>query len=193
MQDQKDTKVLAKRKKDMVWGCIALLILLAGAICFWSIIDKAPQAEWRNAYTKLPWEAAGVRINEAEASWKSSQGDARMELRAYSYPSCRLVLSEASGTGYITVRMFDTNGTQMGDRVRINYSNGQFQPTQGNSLQVTEKEARIRLEDGFKTPDLYKLHQVNEKEKYWSIQVTCHPDGAKSEDLGRLSILPHDL
>ena len=193
MQDQKDTKVLAKRKKDMVWGCIALLILLVGAICFWSIINKAPQAEWRNAYTKLPWEAAGVRINEAEASWKSSQGDARMELRAYCYPACRLVLSEASGTGYITVRMFDSFGTQMGDRVRINYNNGRFQPTHGNSLQVTETEAQIRLEDGFKTPDLYKLHQVNEKEKYWSIQVTCHPDGGEPEELGRLSILPHDI
>lgn len=193
MQDQKDTKMLAKRRKDMVWGCIALLILLTGAICFWSTFNKTPQAEWRNAYTKLPWEAGGVRITEAEASWKSSQGDARMELRAYSYPSCRLVLSEASGTGYLTIRMYDSNGTQMGDRVRINYHNNQFQPTQGNSLQVTGTEAYIRLEDGFKTPDLYNLHQINEKELYWSIQVTCHPNGAEPEDLGRLSILPHDL
>ena len=135
----------------MVWGGLALLIFLVGAICFWSTLNKAPQAEWRNAYTRLPWKAAGVCISEAEACWKSSQGDARMELRAYCYPSCRLVLSEASGTGYLSVRMYDSNGTQMGDRVRLNYNNGQFHPTQGNSLQVTEAEARIRLEDGFKT------------------------------------------
>ena len=193
MQDQKDTKELAMRKKDRLWGLIALLILFTGALCFWFIIGKAPKAEWRNAYTKLPWEAAGVCIDEAEATWKSSRGDARMELRAYCYPTCRLALQEAEGKGFISIRMYDSQGTQMGDRVRIHYSNGKFQPVQSNSVQVTDTEASIRLEDGFKTADLYKLHQINEKEKLWTIEATCHPDGGEPEQLGHLSILPHDL
>ncbi len=193
MQDQKDTKELALRKTDKLWGLIALLILFTGALCFWFIIGKAPKAEWRNAYTELPWEAAGVCVNEAEATWKSSRGDSRMELRAYCYPTCRLALQAAEGKGFISIRIFDSLGTQMGDRVRIYYSNGKFQPVQSNSVQVTDTEASIRLEDGFKTPDLYKLHQINEQEKLWTVEVTCHPDGGEPGKLGHLSIQPHDL
>ena len=193
MQDQKETKKPVKKISSLIWGSISLFILLIGGICFWCTITKAPKAEWRNAYTRLPWEAAGVSISNAEASWKSSQGDARMELRAYCYPTCRLELNKAEGRGYISVRMFNSFCSQMGDRIRINYADGKFLPVQGNSLRVTENEAHIRLEDGFQNADLYKLHQINQSEKLWTVEVTCHPEGGEAEELGRLSILPHEL
>lgn len=193
MQDQEQEKPRKAGWKDRIWGGIALLILGLGVIGFWSVYHKLPYAEWRNEYKPLSWKAAGVCIDEAEAYWKASAGDPRMELRSYCFPVCRLVLDGAEGSGQVTVRFLNAQGVQMGDRVYLTYENGKFMPRQSNSMQVTETEATVRLEDGFLSKDEYTLHQFSQDTPLWRVEVDCRPQGGDPAPLGYLSILPHDL
>lgn len=193
MQDQTQPKQKRPKQIDRVWGLAAVLILIASITYVWSIIDKVPHAEWRNVFKPTPWEVADVKVSEAEAYWKSSAGDTRMELRARYYPVGRIKLAKAEGEGIISVRFFDDAGNQVGDRVNVPYRNGKFVPRQDYSVQATEEELTVRLEDGFQNPDLYKLHQVDENATLWRMEFDCQPVGKKRTYLGHLSILPHDL
>ena len=193
MQDQTPRNKKHPKQSNRLWGLASLLMLLASLTYIWSIINKAPHAEWRNIYKPTPWKAAGVKISEAEALWKSSVGDARMELRARYYPTGRIKLDSAEGEGIISVLFFDDAGNQVGDRVNISYKDGRFTARNDYSLQVTEDEAIIRLEDGFQNPDLYKLHQADQEAPLWRMEFECQPVGKKRTYLGHLSILPHDL
>lgn len=193
MQDRQPEKQKKLSAKDKIWGGISLLILAVAVIAFWCVFKKLPHAEWRNEFTPLSWKAAGVCIDEAEAYWKASAGDTRMELRSYNYPVCRLELDAAEGRGSVSVRFLNGNGVQMGDRVYIQYQDGKFIPRQNNSMQVTENEATVRLEDGFLTKDEYTLHQFNENDPLWRVEIDCRPENGETQRLGHLSVLPHDL
>lgn len=193
MQGEEQEKPKKTGWKNKAWAIVALLILVGGIVGFRATIIKLPHAEWRNEFKPLSWKAAGVCIDDAEAFWKASAGDERMELRSYSFPVCRLELDEAEGSGYVTVRFFSGEGVQMGDRVYIQYRDGKFIPRENNSMQVTETEATVRLEDGFLTKDEYTLHQFNQDAPLWRVEVDCRPEGGEPHPLGHLSVIPHDL
>ena len=193
MHDQESEKPKKSGWKTHIWAGIALLILATGIISFWCTIQKLPHADWRTEFKPLSWKAAGVCIDHAEAHWKASAGDARMELRAYCFPVCRLELDEAEGSGVIAVRFTNAQGVQMGDRISLRYENGKFQPRESNSMKVTETEATVRLEDGFLSSDEYTLHQFSQDSPLWRVYVECRPDGGELQPLGYLSILPNDL
>ena len=193
MHDQEAEKTKKTGWKDKTWGGIALLTLAICAIIFYALIARLPHAEWRNEYQPLAWEAAGVCIDHAAASWKSSAGDERMELRAYCYPECVLNLDKAEGRGDIIVRFLNAQGVQMGDRVNLPYADGKFIPRESHSLKVTESEATVRLEDGFLSKDEYTLHQFNQDTPLWRVYIECRPENGELTHLGYLSILPNDL
>ncbi len=193
MQDQEQAKQKKSGWKDKIWGAAAVGILATAGISFWFSINSLPHAEWRNAYKPLSWETAGVCIDEAEAYWKASAGDSRMELRAYCYPVCRLKLDGAEGEGQVTVRFMNGEGVQMGDRINIPYKDGKFLPRQNNSMQVTEEEATVRLEDGFLSEDEYTLHQFVQDTPLWRVEVECRPQNGTLQPMGHLSVFPHDI
>lgn len=193
MQDQETAKPKPSGWKNRIWAGIALLMLAVAAIAFWCTVNKLPHAEWRNAYKPLSWKAAGVCIDSAEAYWKASAGDARMELRAYSFPVCRIELDSAEGSGTVAIHFRNGEGVQMGDRIYIPYKDGKFTPRENNSMLVTETEATVRLEDGFLSKDEYVLHQFDEHAPLWRVYVECRPEGGIMQEMGYLSVLPHDL
>lgn len=180
-------------RKDKIWGAVALLILALGLVIFCNLFMQVPKSEWRDESTPLSWKGSGVEIKNAEAAWKAAAGDARMELRAYCYPICRIELEEATGEGTVIIRFLNDKGVQLGDRVYIAYKDGQFIPRQSNSMLITAKEATVRLEDGFLTKDEYILHQLDQQAPLWRVEVACRPENGKQIKLGHLSILPHDL
>ncbi|MBO5684507.1 MAG: hypothetical protein J6R92_06115 [Akkermansia sp.] len=193
MHDHETEKPQKTGGKNKVWGGIALLILAIGVISFWCTMHKLPHAEWRNEFKPLSWEAAGVCIDHAEAYWKASAGDSRMELRAFCFPVCHLELDEAEGSGMVTVRFQNGQGVQMGDRINIPYKDGKFLPRESNSMHVTETEATVRLEDGFLSQDEYTLHQFNQDAPLWRVYVECRPQAGDLQPMGYLSIIPNDL
>lgn len=193
MQDPEPKKENKTGNKERIWRGVALLLLATGLICFYCQFNKLPRAEWRDASTELSWEMEGLCIDEAEATWKSSAGDARMELRSFNFPECKLKLGDSTGNGQVVVHFKNGEGVQMGDRVYIPYVEGKFTPKDDNGIQVTEQEAIIRLEDGFLSRDEYTLHQMNQKAPLWSVVVECWPEGGNMVEIGKLSIIPNDL
>lgn len=193
MQEPETEKQDKSRIKDKVWGGVALLLLAAGVLAFYCQFSGLPRAAWRDASKPLSWKAGEVSIEEAEAFWKSSAGDVRMELRSFNFPVCRLKLGESSGNGHVVVRFMNGEGVQMGDRIYIAYTDGKFSPRDNNSMKVTEQEATIRLEDGFLTRDEYTLHQMDEHATLWSVLVELRPEGGEMTEIGNLSIVPNDL
>ena len=193
MQEQKEPSKAKTGWKNAVWGGVALIIIAAALVGFWSAFSKLPKSEWRNASTALPWQVNGVKLDEVEAVWKNSAGDSRMELRAYCFPVCRMKLAQAQGEGQLTVRFLNSRGEQMGDRLYIAYKDGKFIPKENNSIHVTETEATVRLEDGFLTRDEYILHQFSQTEPLWRVQVGCRATGSEHQQMGYISILPNDL
>ncbi len=180
-------------RKEKIWSTVALLILVSALICAWNIFRQVPKSDWRDESTPLSWSASGVCVSHAEAAWIPSAGDARMELRTYCYPIFRIIMKEAQGEGTIVIRFMNDKGVQMGDRVYLNYKNDQFIPRQNNSLNVSGKEATVRLEDGFLTKDEYILHQLDQLAPLWRVEVACRPRNGEHIKLGHISILPHDL
>ena len=193
MQDAEQEKPKQTGWKHRIWGIVALLILALSVVSFYCQFNDLPRAFWRDASTSLPWTAEGLRIDEAEACWKSSAGDARMELRSFNFPICRIRLGESTGKGYVVVRFVNGEGIQMGDRVYIAQTDGRFTPRESNSMQVTEQEATIRLEDGFLSRDDYTLHQLDQHASLWSVKVEYRPEGGEMKEIGHLSIVPNDL
>lgn len=193
MQDQNTQNQDKRNLRAYTWQIIALFILIAGGIWFWSLLQQVPHSEWRNAQSPLPWKNGGVVVEEATASWQSSAGDERMELRALYYPSGRIVLESAEGKGIISARFIAPSGHQMGDRIFLPYENGKFTATSSHSIGINGNVANIRLEDGFQTQDLYQLHQINQNEPYWLIEFDCQPEGETRSNLGYISIVPHDI
>ena len=193
MQDQEPTKSVKGKLSRSAWGILSLLLLIGAGIYFWSLVNKAPYAEWRNAFQPLPWKHEGVVISKAEAVWKNSKGDERMELRSFCFPSARIKLDEAQGEGLISIRFFDNSGAQIGDRSNIPYKDGSFTARNTPSVQINGNEVIVRLEDGYKTRDLYTLHQVDMNEPYWRVEVECIPQGQERAHMGHISVIPHDL
>ncbi len=193
MQGKNEEKGKSRKLADMIWTSVCLIILVLGAGYFLYALNKVPQSEWRNAYTCLPWKSGEVCIAEASAEWKASAGNERMELRAYCYPECRILLREAPGTGTISIRFCDTNGHQIGDRVNLDYTDGRFTTPPNFNVKINTQEAIVRLEDGFQTSDLYKLHQANTEIPFWRVYVEHRAADGTRKELGYLSILPHDL
>jgi hypothetical protein len=116
-----------------------------------------------------------------------------MEIRSYNFPVFRMELGEAPGKGHLVVHFLNGQGVQMGDRVYISYADGKFIPRKGNSMEVTEKEATVRLEDGFLSQDEYILHQFNQDDSLWRVVVECRPESGEMVEIGHLCILPNDL
>ena len=193
MQDQEPKKENKTVNKDIIWKSVALLLLATGLICFYCQFNNLPRAEWRDASTSPSWEMNGLCIDTAEATWKISEGDARMELRSFNFPVCKLKLGDSTGNGQVVVHFKNGEGVQMGDRVYIPYVGGKFIPKENNSLSVTEQEATIRLEDGFLSRDEYTLHQLDQKAPLWSVVVEYWPEGGSMVEIGKLSIIPNDL
>lgn len=195
MQDQRQQKTSRPPKQsNRLWGLFAFLLLISAATYFWTVVKQAPHAEWRNVFRPLPWKSEHIVISEAEASWKSSAGDARMELRARYYPSARIKLASTEGKGTLSIRFLDSTGAQIGDRVNVPYDNNQFTAKETPSLQVNGNEITVRLEDGYQAEDLYRLHQVDDKEPLWRIEVDYSPlEHRKRFYLGHISVIPYDL
>lgn len=193
MQEQDQEKPEKTGWKKGIWSWVALLLLAAGVLAFCLAYRNLPCSSWRDASKTLPWEAAGVSIEKAEACWKASAGDARMAIRSYNFPVFRMELGEALGKGHLVVHFRNGQGVQMGDRVFISYADGKFIPRKGNSMEVTEKEATVRLEDGFLSQDDYILHQFNQDDSLWRVVVEYRPEGGEMVEIGHLCILPNDL
>ena len=193
MQHQEQNTSVLQRLTRSIWGILSFLLLTAAGIYLWNIVSNAPQAKWRNAFQPLPWEQEGIVISEAEASWKNSKGDERMELRSFCYPSVRIKLAAAEGEGTISIRFFDSTSSQIGDRVNIPYKNGKLLAPKSPCIQATENEVTVRLEDGYRNEDLYTLHQVNQDEPYWRVELEYAPQGQERKFLGYISVIPNDL
>ncbi len=169
--------------RNLIWGGIfAGLLLTAAAIWLWSYRDL-PTATGREANDTLPWQTGSLTVEEVRGHWRSSEGHARMELRAALYPVARLTLGEGQGSGMLYVRFTDSAGKQAGDIISLPYRDGSFVPRTESNINASGKTAEVYVEAGFESKDYFTLHQINEHSALWRIQVACMPEGTSTPRL----------
>lgn len=197
MQEPKEQRNAEEkpRKKiiNLIWGAIFGMMLLGLAGAFVYIYRNVPTSEWRQSSSPTPWRGAGVIVNEAEASWRNSAGDARMELRAAYYPVMRLQLDTCEGRGTIIVRFADETGAQRGESISIAYANGAFTPSRDRNVVAEGNKAEVHIESGFPTADEYLVHKFTESAPLWRVVVTNRPAGTYEEHfIGYTCVLPKE-
>lgn len=168
-----------------------MLLGLAGAFVY--VYRNVPTSEWRQSSTPTPWRSAGVIVNEADAYWRNSTGNARMELRAAYYPIMRLQLDACEGNGNLIIRFADETGVQRGESISIAYSNGAFMPSRDRNVVTEGNKAEVHIESGFSTADEYLVHKFTESAHLWRVVVTNRPTGTYEEQfIGYTCILPKE-
>lgn len=189
MQEIESQDKPKKRIRFTFWGIMGyglILVAIAGIILFYI---KMPMHVDRDLSNKLPWSNAGLIIEEVEAAWKSSRGNAFLSKRAYAYPEARIRIGAAPGKGRIDVIFLDSSGTQIGDTHYLRYENGQFEKGQDRVSQSEGNTATVWLETGFESADLFTLHRANRQENLWRVVCIHRPEGATAGiRLGQRSI-----
>ncbi len=169
--------------RNIIWGGIfAGLLLSACAVWLWPY-RKLPTATWREANNTLPWQNAGLVVDDLRAFWRSSKGHERMELRAAYYPVAKLQLGECEGSGMLYVRFTDSSGRQAGDILSLRYRDGAFVPQVSTNINAAGKEAELHVETGFSDRDYFTLHRLKQHEPLWRVTVACMPDGTPAPAL----------
>ena len=195
MQEQNEQENAPKKPRfkisSLIWGVIfvGMMLGLAGAGVY--IYRNVPTSEWRKSGTDTPWGGVGVVVEEADAYWRNSTGDARMELRAAFYPVLKLQLGTCEGSGNIIVRFADITGAQRGENISLAYANGAFLPSRDRNVKVEGNTAEAHIESGFSTADEYLVHKFTESAPLWRVVVTNRPAGTYEEHfIGYTCVLP---
>ncbi len=165
-------------RRNLIWGGIFGVLMLAGTVTWLWSYRGLPTASGRMANASLPWERGPVTIEELTGCWRSSKGNARMELRAAYYPAATITLGEVQGNGMLYVRFTDSNGRQMGDILSLPYRDGAFVPRNELNIHAEGRKAEVHIEAGLNSKDELTLMQLNENLPLWRVALACLPEGA---------------
>lgn len=152
----------------MVMFCGMVAIVL-GAILY--TYRNIPLSNWREYCTGLPMTGHGIEVEELQAEWKSSAGNKRLELRTAYYPQLRIKLGKGNGSGIIFAKFINSRRAVQGATLALHYREGNFLPVKDYNIQAEGKNGVLLLEKGFTKAADYKLHQLNEEESLWSVQI----------------------
>lgn len=180
-EQEKPTKTPQRKIYNLIWGSLFGLALLGFAGFGVYVYKDVPTSDGRFISAVTPWTGAGVVVENAEAAWQSSAGNARMELRAAYYPVLHLQLGKGDGSGHILVHFADAGGVQKGDTVALAYEKGQFLPSRDINVQTKGNTAVAHVELGFATKDEYLVHKFTESSPLWRVVVTNRPAGSYDE------------
>lgn len=161
--------------KNLIWMTLfsGLVVMVLGAVFY--TYRHIPVAHWREYGSELPIKGLGIEITDLEATWKSSAGNSRLELRTAYYPEVRLTLGNSTGSGIIILRFIDSRRIEKGSPIMLRYSDGGFQTINDLDRKAEGKNAMVLLERGFTNPHDYRLHQLTEEEPLWRVQIFQRP------------------
>lgn len=173
-----------------ILGLVTLIGVIATALAVWS---ACPTGEWRNGYTPTPWKGKNMTVAEASAVWKSSKGNEHMELRNAYYPEVTLRLGECKGSGLIFISFYSVTGSQIGEVLRVRYSEKGFDKMDDEWTTSDGMQASVRMSKGFRSAADFELHRVKQDERLWHAEVNYLPEGEDDmQPLGYLSIIPEE-
>lgn len=158
------------------------LFLYLGAFSGWSTFSG------RHLDKNLPWQGESLVIDHADGVWKSSEGNARMALRAAMYPT--LLLRASRGEGALLVRFADSRGYYVGDAVNVTFSGGRFSSRDIASAKCNGAEALVFCEEGFRTEADYKYHVLQDLQPFWTATVWERRKDRSLRLLGRVTVTP---
>lgn len=177
--------------KNLIWMTLfsGLVVVVLAAVFY--TYRNVPMAHWREFNTGLPMKGAALVLENVEGTWKSSKGNARLELRTAYYPEVRLTLGSGSGRGVIYLKFVNSRRAEQGRPAALRYSDGVFLPANDVDVKAEGKTAVVLLERGFANAQDYRLHQLNEDEPLWRVQIYQRPaDANVTYYLGETTIAP---
>ena len=182
MQEQKVSKIRNWVKKLGLWNMFFLTLFAGVAVVALGVVlytyRKLPLATHRESTTGFPIQAIGIKVESVEAEWKSSKGNARLELRTAYYPSATIRLAPGNGSGVMLVRFLNPRQEMVGELFSIPYRDGQFVKRDDVNIKAEGLSANVIMEGGYADRDSYLLHCLNEQESLWRVCVWQQPEGA---------------
>lgn len=175
---------------SVLWSTLAVVMGVGVISCaLWGYAQINANNTREEASATFPWQGEGITIKSMTAWWKSSRGDARMEMRAAYYPVARIKLGECTGDGMISVIFMDAMRRQIGEPIHIPYRKGQFPAREENWVRASGDTATCRLETGFDTEEELTLHRIQPNTPLWRVRVVYRPAGeAVSRELGYVTV-----
>ena len=185
MQEQKASKIGKLIRRIGIWNLVFLILfggvlVVALGVAVYSS-RNIPTSEWRE--TERYYRRGGaenIELQNIETGWKSSKGNARLELRTAYYPSAKLTIAGGKSSGRLLIRFQDSRNQQQGDTLSLSYRDGKFVPRKDVDIQAENNTATVLLERGFVDDDSYLLHCLNEEEPLWRVYVWQQPEGTKN-------------
>ncbi len=173
-----------------IFGGIMLLIAIFTITSFY---QNVPNVKQRVHDANLPWETNDIEVEEAKATWKSSQGNARLELRVAYYPQLELNLAMAKGSGLMYVDFVNSQDQRVGSTIVLTYTvEGFARNSASENIQIKGKSAIVNVEGGFASKDEYTIHRNSETEALWTAHVSYKPDTSEEViKLGSVDVTVH--
>lgn len=195
MQEQKAKSgwKIAKKigVKDLIGLTLFSGLMLTILVVLLYTYRNVPVAHWREFHSDFPLKGAGLVVEDVRAEWKSSQGNARLELRTAYYPEINLTLGGGSGSGILFLKFVNSRRAEQGTPVALRYQDGAFLPVNDINMKADGQKAMALIERGFPTAHDYRLHQLSLTEPLWRVQIFQRPSDSKvAYYLGDTTIAP---
>ena len=108
MQEQKASKIGKLIRRIGIWNLVFLILfggvlVVALGVAVYSS-RNIPTSEWRESERYYRRGGAeNIVLQNIETGWKSSKGNARLELRTAYYPSAKLTIAGGKSSGLVSM------------------------------------------------------------------------------------------
>lgn len=176
--------------------CITLtaLILISAAIMLGNaIISRLETRDGRMAGMSFPYEAEGFTIESVKTSWRSSEGDERLALRASFYPTATVTLKDIKADGVLLLSFANSENKPLGNMTALRFTSEGFTPMNDACVTIDGKTATIILEGGYAAKDDFYLHCIDESQPLWRLNLAYKMTNANNRvTVGYTSISPEN-
>ncbi len=173
---------------------LSVLIFLIVFIFVYSGISSTIETrEGRMAGQSFPQEFEQFTIESVDGCWKSTEGNARLSMRACYCPCVRIKLDDVTGEGTLFGRFSNGENKSLGNIVSLHFNKDGFVASRDELVKVDGFTAYVTLDQGFTAKSYYHVHTIDESQALWRFSMSYKMNGQNTRpEIGFASISASD-